>query len=180
MNTQAWEFTVIAGTALDKLKKANVDSLLAGATPAGFDSFEGKYRERQVTLAMQLFSLMGIGREDKKMRNEWMMRGFRYFDAPALIIISKDKSLGPKSYMDIGIICQSICLAALHHGLGTCIQGQGIMFPDEIRKHTGMLSDKEPVIAITIGYPDMEFPANKLVSDRVPAEEITAWLGFDD
>ncbi|MDY6843820.1 MAG: nitroreductase family protein, partial [Thermodesulfobacteriota bacterium] len=38
----------------------------------------------------------------------------------------------------LGSIAQTICLAALAHGLGTCIQGQGVMYPEVVRKYTGI------------------------------------------
>ena len=43
MNTQPWEFTVVAGEALDKLRKANIEKLSAGETP-GMDVHRGGYQ----------------------------------------------------------------------------------------------------------------------------------------
>ena len=34
------------------------------------------------------------------------------------------------------------------------------------------------VCGIAIGYPDWEFPANQVISTRVPVDEITTWCGF--
>jgi len=183
MNTQPWEFTVITGEVLDNIKRANVEMLGSGAIPnpdfAG-KPYEGVYRNRQVEVAVQLFGLMGIAREDKEKRAEWMQRGFRFFDAPAAIVLSVDKSLGEiRPQFDIGAIVQTICLAALNYGLGTCIQDQGLMFPEVVRSFAGILESKRMVIAIAIGYPDWDFPANKLESKREPVENITAWQGFD-
>jgi len=79
--------------------------------------------------------------------------------------------------MDIGALMQTICLAALHHGLGTCIEDQGTMFPDVVRKFTGMPDSKRIVISIAIGYPDWDFPANKLESRREPLENVVTWCG---
>ncbi|TET40071.1 MAG: nitroreductase [Dehalococcoidia bacterium] len=183
MNTQPWEFTVITGEVLDNIKRANVEMLGSGAMQnpdfAG-KPYEGVYRNRQVEVAVQLFGLMGIAREDKEKRAEWMQRGFRFFDAPAAIILSVDKSLGEiRPQFDIGAIAQTICLVALNYGLGTCIQDQGVRFPEVVRSFAGILESKRMLIAITIGYPDWDFPANKLESKREPVENITAWQGFD-
>ena len=183
MNTQPWEFTVITGEVLDNIKRGNVEMLGSGAIPnpdlVG-KPYEGVYRNRQVEVAVQLFGLMGIAREDKEKRAEWMQRGFRFFDAPAAIILSVDKSLGEiRPQFDIGAIVQTICLAALNYGLGTCIQDQGLMFPEVVRSFAGIPESKRMIIAVTIGYPDWDFPANKLESKREPVENITAWQGFD-
>jgi len=182
-NTQPWEITVVTGKVLNNIKQANIDLLNSGATPNPVGPpkpFTGKYRRRQVNLAIQLFELMGIAREDKEKRAEWWQRGFRFFDAPAAFILSVDKSLDElHSLLDVGAIIQTICLTALNYGLGTCIQDQGVMFPEVIRRFTHMPESKRIVIGITIGYPDWDFPANKVVSTREPLENVSAWHGFD-
>ncbi|MBM4433479.1 MAG: nitroreductase, partial [Chloroflexi bacterium] len=38
---------------------------------------------------------------------------------------------------------------------------------------------KRIVIAIAIGYPDWDFPANKVESNREPLQNVTTWYGFD-
>ena len=80
--------------------------------------------------------------------------------------------------MDIGSLMQSICLAALKYGLGTCIARQGVYYPDVLRKVAGIPKSKKIVIAIAIGIPDWDFPANAVDTDREPAEAITTWVGF--
>jgi len=138
------------------------------------------YRDRQVALAKQIFSLMGIEREDMEKRAAWSELGFRFFDAPAAIFILVDRTLseiGP--LLDIGAAMQTICLAALDYGLGTCIEDQGIMYPATVRKHADIPETKRIIIAIAIGYPDPSFPANRLQTDRAPVSQTTRWVGFD-
>jgi nitroreductase len=185
MNTQPWEFTVLTGEVLENVRRRYVELLNSGAPPnpehvvVGWPK-ESVYRERQVDLAKQLFQLMDIPREDKEKRAKWLERGFRYFDAPAAIIISTDRCLSESGpLLDIGSMMQSICLTALHFGLGTCIEDQGTMYPDVLREYAHIPDSKRIVIAIAIGYPDWDFPANKLEAEREPTENVTAWLGFD-
>ena len=183
LNTQPWQITVIAGKVLDEIRRENIRALNAGTMSTQElirTSFEGIYRKRQVDLAIQLFQLMGIGREDKEKRNQWIMRGFRFFDAPAAIILSLDKSMNSTlTLCDIGILCQSICLAALEFGLGTCIEDQGILFPDNLRKLAGIPESSRPIMCLAIGYPDWEYPANKLVTPREILDNNTKWYGFE-
>ena len=183
MNTQPWEVDVVAGDVLDSIRRGNIEMLESGVMPhadVSMQGFEGVYRQRQVDLAKQIFQLMGIAREDKEKRAEWMKRGFRFFDAPAAFIISVDRSMKPWwELFDLGAFAQSICLAALSHGLGTCIEDQGVMYPDVIRQHTGMPDSKRIVICIPVGYPDPDFPANRVESNREPVESIATWHGFD-
>ncbi len=180
MNTQPWEITVITGEALENLRKGNIEAYNFRVEPhpeAPHGVYQGVYRQRQVELAIQIFQLMGIAREDKKKRAEWGQRGFRFFDAPAIIILSTDKSLDGSTLavMDIGAIMQTICLVALKHGLGTCIEDQGIMYPEVVRQFTGIPESSRIMICIAIGYPDWDFPANKLKSPREPLEKVVKW-----
>lgn len=183
MNTQPWEVTVVAGEVLDSIRRGNIEMLESGVAPnpdVPHQVFEGLYRERQVRLAVQIFQLMGIAREDKAKRVEWMKRGFRFFDAPAAIVLSVDRSLKQWwELFDLGAFAQNICLAALSRGLGTCIEDQGVMYPEVIRKHAGIPDSKRIIICIPIGYPDWDFPANRLESEREPVDSVTTWCGFD-
>ncbi len=185
MNSQPWEFIVIAGDVLDKIREGNINSLRTGAsggpehTTAQWPK-DSIYRTRQVDLAKHLFSLMDIKREDAEKRMAWLERGFRLFDAPAAVIIATDRMLGESSpLLDVGAVMQNICLAALEYGLGTCIADQGVFFPDVIRQHINIDENKFIIISIALGYPDPQFPANQVESGRMPLSENTTWLGFE-
>ncbi len=185
MNTQPWELTVFTGEVLENVRRSNVDLLRSGAPPNPEHVVtswpkESIYRQRQVDLAKQIFQLMDIPREDKEKRAKWLERGFRYFDAPTAIILSTDRSLSESGpLLDLGAAIQTICLTALHFGLGTCIEDQGTMYPEVLRKYGHIPESKRIIAAIAIGYPDWDFPANKLESEREPIKNVTTWLGFD-
>jgi nitroreductase len=184
-NSQPWEFTIVAGDILDTIRKANIEKLKSRALPHPDLAAEGLprdsvYRRRQIEIAKQLFGLMDIPREDLEKRDRWMELGFRYFNAPAAIIISVDRSLSyPRPIFDIGSATQNICLAALNYGLGTCIANQGITYPEVLHEFAKIPESKRIVISIAIGYPNWDFPANKVVSEREPMENITTWVGFE-
>ncbi len=181
MNTQPWEMWVVAGDALDELRQANLDAITSGQRPEmeiHRGGYKDEYRDRQVAIAVQLFQLMDIGREDKEKRGAWMMRGFRFLDAPAAIFITTNPELGDAAQFDIGSISQTIALTALEHGLGTCIMGQGISFPSIVHRLTGIPESRQIAICLTIGYPDPDFPANRVASEREPLDKTTTWLGF--
>jgi nitroreductase len=122
---------------------------------------------------------MNIQRGDKEKRAAWLERGFRFFDAPIAIIILTDRSLsdvGP--LLDLGAAMQTICLAALNFGLGTCIEDQGVLYPEVLREIVQIPENKKIIIAIAIGYPDLDFPANGLVNGRESLDKNTRWVGF--
>jgi nitroreductase len=184
MNTQPWEFIVLTGDVLDRVRMAIVDKLNRNE-PMHPDhhvvswSNDSIYRERQVGLAKKLFQLMDIRREDKEKRTAWLERGFRFFDAPVGILILTDRSLsdvGP--LLDLGAAMQTLCLAALSFGLGTCIEDQGVLYPEVLKELAQIPDNKKIIISIAIGYPDWDFPANALVNSRESLENNTRWVGF--
>lgn len=184
MNTQPWECTVVSGSALANIARDNVAKLRAGEMPnpehhvVGWTQ-DSVHRQRQVELAIQIFKIMDVPREDKVKRMEWMERGFRNFDAPAMIIISVDRSLsetGP--VLDVGAVMQNICLAAMQYGLGTCIHDQGVMYPETLRQYAGIPESKRIMIAVAIGYPDEKARENTIASTRVPIDDIITWQDF--
>jgi len=184
LNTQPWEFAIITGDVLNKLRSAIVEKLHKGEPThpehqVASWSNDSIYKKRQIELAKGLFALMDIPREDQQKRATWVERGFRFFDAPVGIILLTDTSLSESGpLLDIGAAMQNICLAALHFGLGTCIETQGVQYPEVLRKIVGIPENKRIVIAIAIGYPDWDFPANDLSTDRESLDTNTLWIGF--
>lgn len=181
VNAQPWEFAVITGDVLDAIAKDNIDCLHSGLLEDMPDEpIEGIYRNRRVTLAKQLFAAMEIARDDRERRSWWEQRGFRFFDAPAAIILYMDSSLNETAFrFDMGCVTQNICLAAMEFGLGTCVEDQAVMYHRGLRKYLNIPQSKRFVCGIAIGYPDWNFPANHVVSAREDVDDVTAWYGFD-
>lgn len=185
-NTQPWEFVVLGGALLDRIRQANVEKVRNFQMPPRemehilVERPRGSiYRQRQIEIAKQLFQLMEIPREDKVKRADWMERGFRYFEAPTVIIIVADNSLPIQgTYLDVGSVLQNICLAALHYGLHTCVENQGITYADVLRQHANIPDNKRLMAAVAVGFPDWEFPANQVRSSREPIDHIVTWCGF--
>ena len=185
MNTQPWFFHVLTGEPLERIREGNTEKMLAGAAvnreiPMGH-GYEGVYRQRQVEIAVQLFEAMGIARDDKEMRQDWVMRGFRQFDAPVSIVMTYEKAMEPAtiSHFDLGAVTYGLVLAAWSKGLGTVINGQGIMQSDVVRKHAKIPDDQVILTCIAMGYPNFEFAANDVKSKRTSNEEFVTYTGFD-
>lgn len=182
LNAQPWEFIVLTGNFLERAKQVNVEKSNAGAefTPdlPGY-TLTGMRRQRQIALGKQLFQAMDIGRHDMKKRHEWANTGFRFFDAPAAILVCLDEDAftSPISLLDVGIVTQTIALAALEFGLGTCIQYQVTEYAAALHEALGIPYSKRLIVGLAIGYPDWDFPANKIRSERDPLENLVTWMG---
>ncbi len=186
MNTQPWHFYVITGEPLDRIRAGNTERNLAGVPHSREfrigQPFAGKHRERQIGVAKQLFSAMGIARDDKDARQDWVMRGFRQFDAPVCVIITYDRELdgSDDTPFDCGGVANALVNAAWSRGLGTVINSQGIMQSPVVREYAGIADDQVIMKSIALGWPDFTFPANAVVSERKPIEEAAVFVGFED
>ena len=184
MNTQPWNFTVVSGDVLDKIRAGNTERNLAGVPHSrGFrigKAFEGQHRDRQVGVAKQLFAAMGIAREDKEARHDWVLRGFRQFDAPICVIITYDRELADSddTAFDCGAVTTALVNAAWSRGLGAVINSQGIMQSPVVREHAGIADDQVIMKAVALGWPDDSFPANAVVSERKSVAEAARFVGF--
>jgi nitroreductase len=143
--------------------------------------YEGPHRDRQVEIAIQLFEAMGIERDDKVRRQDWVMRGFRQFDAPVSIVITLDKALEHDTiaHFDGGAATYGLVLAAWSKGLGSVINGQGIMQSQVVREHANIPEDQVIMTCVAMGFPDEEFVANDVRSRRSPNDAMASFVGFD-
>ncbi|MGH1422781.1 MAG: nitroreductase [Hyphomonas sp.] len=186
MNTQPWNFYVLTGEPLDKVRKGNVERIAAGVPDSrefrSHGAYAGEHRQRQIEVAVQLFEAMGIERDNKEKRTDWVLRGFRQFDAPVSIIITFDKSIEGNDIapFDCGAVTNALVNAAWSKGLGCVINSQGIMQSPVVREHAGIPDDQVIMMAVAMGYPDDSFPANAVVSRRKPVDEAANFIGFDD
>ncbi|MEC9347443.1 MAG: nitroreductase [Pseudomonadota bacterium] len=185
MNTQPWHVHVLTGAPLDEVRRRNTEEMLAGKGVHREitlnHGYEGKHRFRQVEIAKQLFAVMGIERDDKERRQDWVMRGFRQFDAPVSVVLTFDRELADctVAHFDLGALSYGIVLAAWSRGLGTVINGQGIMRSDIVREVAKIPENEVIMTCIAMGWPDGEFAANGVKAHREPNESFVSYVGFE-
>jgi nitroreductase len=185
MNTQPWHFHVLTGEPLERIRKGNTEKMMAGSSVDREiklnHGYEGPHRERQIEIAIQLFEAMGIARDDKERRTDWVMRGFRQFDAPVSIVITVDKALADDTiaHFDCGAATYGLVLAAWSKGIGSVINGQGIMQSSVVRENANIPEDQVIMTCVAMGYPDDSFVANDVKSRRSPNDKVASFIGFD-
>jgi len=184
MNTQPWHFHIVTGEVLDNIRRENTERNVSGIAPSREIrsplGYEGVHRERQIEVAIQLFKEMGIERDDKEGRQDWVLRGFRQFDAPVAVIVTFDSILKDDdiSKFDCGAVVNGLVNAGWSKGLGAVINSQGIMQSPVVRQYAEIPDDEVIMICVAMGYPDDTFPANKVVSNRRSVSEVAKFIGF--
>jgi nitroreductase len=185
MNTQPWHFHVVTGEPLDRIRAGNTERNLAGV-PASREirmhgAYEGVHRDRQKAIAVQLFDAMGIAWSDRDRRKDWVLRGFRQFDAPVSIVVTFDKTLTDNdiAIFDCGAVVNCLVNAAWSRGLGAVINGQGIMQSPVVREHAGIPDDEVIMSCVAMGFPAEGFAANDVVSTRREVDEVVSFVGYE-
>ena len=186
-NAQPWYFSVLGGKVLDEVKvrlEEKVETSWDGATFTNTNpDFPRRTAAYPETLMHRVQSLRGPmygvvakpndENREEKMR-EYRKKCQRFFDAPnAIIICSEDPN--PTAMSAIGIVSQTICLAALAYGLSTCIMGFTVLWPDIYRELLGIPESKPIATSIAIGYPDLEAPINNFVRTRESLDALVEW-----
>ena len=185
-NTQPWNFYVVAGEPLDRIRAGNTERNLADVPDSRefrvHNTVDAGHRERQIEVAKQIVGVMGIERHDQEKRLDWVLRGFRQFDAPVSVVVTYDSTAhgGDIAPFDCGAVTNALVNAAWSRGLGCVINSQGIMQSPVVREHAGIADDQVIMICVAMGFPDESFPANAVISNRKSVDEATVFVGFDD
>lgn len=187
-NIQPWYFAVLAGELLAKVQARLVEK---GKTWDGnyYPNTKpdlprtGPYPRSLMSRTQSLRALTDAIRYPQGTKNleakqlEFREKMLRFFDAPCAIIVCADDR-GPSAIVSIGAVTQTICLAALAYGLGTCIMGIPVLWPDVFRELLDIPEDRAIVTSIAIGYPDLGAPINTFPRPREPLDNLVEWHGL--
>ena len=99
------------------------------------------------------------------------------FGAPVLLVFGFEDCLVPAyATYDTASLVQSVCLAAYDKGLGTCQSTTLVRYPGLLRQHLPGSDEKRMVVAVTLGWPDLDAPANTFERSRAPLDELVTWV----
>jgi nitroreductase len=175
-NIQPWKVYVLTGQAKERLSAA---ILAAYADPASAATHREEYHyyprqwtspylERRRKVGWDLYSLLGLGREDKAGMAAQHARNFRFFDAPVGLIFTIDRIMEQGSWLDYGMFLQNIMVAARGRGLDTCPQAAFTQYHRIIAEQLKLPSNERVVCGMALGWADPEKIENSLVTEREP------------
>jgi nitroreductase len=168
-NIQPWRLVFVSGTARDRLKDAlfRVADHEAPHIPALPKAFE-HYRYE---LGAAVYGSMGITIADTARHAAAVMRNFEFFGAPLAGIVCMHRDLGPADSLSVGMYLQTLMLGLTARGLGTCVEVSVAGYPDVVRAELKIPPELTIICARAVGYPDPDFPTNKLRIGRDPVEK---------
>ncbi len=133
------------------------------------------YKSARLKVAIDMYGLLGIGKEDKEARVKQMLKNFEFFGAPAGFFCYVDRQMGPPQWSDLGMFLQSFMLLAKEEGLDTCPQEAWSARPDSVSSFVGAGEELMLFCGMAIGYIDDTAPVNNLVTEREPFD---VWAKF--
>lgn len=186
-NTQPWQVHVLTGEPKAALSR---DILEIYNDPERLRSHRAEYEyyptqwqspylERRRKVGWDLYSLLGLSREDKAGMHAQHARNFAFFDAPVGLMFSIDRSLSIGSWLDYGMFLQSIMIAARARSLDTCPQAAFTQFHQIISRHLALPESSMVVCGMSLGYALDGAVVNTLTTQREPVSQFARFVGFE-
>jgi nitroreductase len=181
-NLQPWRLYVLNGEAMARFR-ALMETRLAenpmGETPEYNvypPNLKEPYRSRRFGIGEAMYEKLGIPREDKLARLQWLQSNDRFFGAPAAAFCFTDRIMGPPQWSDLGMLLQTAMLLFQEAGLGTCPQEAWSRWPKTVADFVGAPPELMLFCGLAIGHVDRSAPVNTLVSARAPMDEVLSFV----
>jgi nitroreductase len=173
-NIQPWRVVFASGARRDRLVAAMLDAARRRAPnipplPGGFQHFR---RE----LGAEVYGAMGIPITDTAGHMAAVLRNWEFFRAPLAGIVCMHRDLGLADAVSVGMYLQTLLLALTERGLGSCVEVSVTGYPEIIRAQLSIPAELSILCGLAVGYPDPEFPANRLHIAREPVKENVVFL----
>lgn len=175
-NTQPWKVYVLTGQARQDLS----DAILAVHTdPEQARQHTEEYAyyprewvspfiDRRRKVGWDLYSLLGLTRDNKTGMAAQHARNFAFFDAPVGLIFTIDRIMEQGSWLDYGMFLQNIMVAARGRGLDTCPQAAFTQYHRIIAAQLGLPANETVVCGMALGWADPGKIENSLITEREP------------
>ena len=159
-NIQPWHMVFASGPPRDRLVTALLEE--AQRRPPDIPPLPESFQHYRRELGAQVYGAMGITREDKVRHAAAVLRNWEFFRAPLAGIVCMHRDLGPADALSVGMFLQTLLLALTERGLGTCIEVSVAGYPEIVRAQLAIPAELSILCGLAVGYPDPDFPANRL------------------
>ncbi len=181
-NTQPWEVYVAGGEVLNRLREAYLANL-KNCVPRSPDLAVPKQWPPALQGRMEKLRAERTATLERVCLNKSELKdlaemNYHFFHAPAVAYLCMDKTLTPWSVFDLGLLAQSIMLAAQHFGVASATAVTLVAHPDLIRKELKVPDELSIIIGIALGFADHGHPQNQYRSQRRRVQEAVKFYGI--
>ena len=177
-NLQPWKVYVINGKTMNSFHKFQSE-WTETETPAYAiypENLKEPYKTSRYEVADDMYSLLGIAREDKEERFKQVLKNYEFFGAPAAFFCFVDRQMGRPQWSDLGMFLQTFMLLAREAGLDTCPQEAWAMKQESVTAFVEAPDELMLFCGMAIGYQDESEKVNELRTSRRPIEDWTVFL----
>jgi len=178
-NAQPWKVYVASGETLERLRTA-LYACAATHTPEPDlpwpREYRGVYQERRRECGWALYESLGIAKGDREASARQTAENFRMFDAPHVAIVTTDEALGTYGAIDCGAYTSNFMLAACSLGVASIAQAALASYPQVLRQHLAIPSDRLIVCGISFGYANEAHAANRFRTRRADPADCVVWV----
>ena len=177
-NLQPWKIYVINGKTMNSFHKFQSE-WTEPETPAYAiypENLKEPYKTSRYEVADDMYSLLGIEREDKEARFKQVLKNYEFFGAPAAFFCFVDRQMGRPQWSDLGMFLQTFMLLAREAGLDTCPQEAWAMKQESVTAFVEAPDELMLFCGMAIGYQDESEIVNELRTARRPIEDWTVFL----
>lgn len=170
-NTQPWRVAVVGGQAKTAIEH-RMESLFRAGERGKPDyryyplKWTEPYKSRRFACGQQLYSALGIERDDGARRAEQWIQNYRSFGSTTVLYFFIESHLEVGSYLDLGMFMQSVMLLAEEEGLATCPQQALSEYPAVVKRELGMGDGFMLLCGMALGYEDTSAPINMYRTPR--------------
>ena len=177
INLQPWEFFVVMGEEKERLSRRLIKSYKEkqiSCSPGNVKPLADEFTKRGV----QSFQLMDpylkeMGTEFNAFINEGSCN---FYGAPVAVILCLDNAFSKARLVDIGIALAYLVLVAQASGLATCPIGLINAYADDIKEMLDIPDNKDVVIGVALGHPDLDSPVNRFKTPREGVDSFVKWI----
>ena len=176
-NLQPWKIYVINGETMKSFHKFQSE-WTEPETPAYAiypENLKEPYKTSRYEVADDMYSLLGIAREDKEERFKQVLKNYEFFGAPSAFFCFVDRQMGRPQWSDLGMFLQTFMLLAREVGLDTCPQEAWAMKQESVTAFVEAPEELMLFCGMAIGYQDVSEKVNELRTTRRPIED---WATF--
>ena len=172
-NIQPWRLTLTTQSATESIRKALVETAKS-SEPNPDIPFPSIYPEPyggcRKECGIALYGAMDITRENKEGRYDAWLRNYEIFDAPHLLVVSRDERLGEYATLDVGVWLGTLLVAAESMGIQTCAMASIAAYPDLLREQLDIPAEETILVGIAMGRADNSKKVNSVRTTRQKSE----------
>ena len=181
-NLQPWRVHVVTGAGRDRLvetvRKAIAENPFGDEAEIAIypPKLAEPWRTRRFEVGEAMYALLGIPREDKPARLQWLLNNYDFFGAPVGLFFSLGRQFDKGQWAHLGMLMQTIALVAAEKGLATCMQEAWAARARTVSAFLNLGEEEQLYCGMALGYADRQAKVNTLRSARAPIDEFASFI----